>query len=42
MSTVTEDNRRKSYLKYGYIFFNESLNNDIIRIRIIRVVLDER
>ena len=29
MSTVTEDNRRISYLKYGYIFFNASLKNDI-------------
>ena len=30
MSTVTEDNRRISYLKYGYIYFNASLKNDIL------------
>ena len=30
MSTVTEDNKRISYSKYGYSFFNASLNNDIL------------
>jgi len=30
MSTVTDDNKRISYSKYGYSFFNASLNNDIL------------